>query len=119
MARVRILRRQNSGYIELPKEMLGYEELELFQLKDGYYLLSVPLGETAKEQKEPAVARSGEITPAERQVLKKLLAIRFEKRTYLHQGILPIFCIRSSVKGSSISLLENPFLSSIILTVFS
>ncbi len=86
MARVRILRRQNSGYIELPKEMLGYEELELFQLKDGYYLLSVPLGqEHAGETKAPdragGSARSGEITPAERQVLKKLLAIRFEKRT--------------------------------------
>ncbi len=82
MARVRILRRQNSGYIELPKEMLGYEELELFQLKDGYYLLSVPLGEAAKEQKAAAGrGEAGVITPAERQVLKKLLSIRFEKRT--------------------------------------
>lgn len=80
MARVRIFRKQNSGYIELPKEMLGYDELELFQLKDGYYLLSVPLGEAAKEQKAPARSE-GVITPAERQVLKRLLAIRFEKRT--------------------------------------
>ncbi len=87
MARVRILRRQNSGYIELPTEMLGYDELELFQLRDGYYLLSVPLGEAAKGQKAPdraggsARSAGGEITPAERQVLKTLLAIRFEKRT--------------------------------------
>lgn len=118
MARVRILRRQNSGYMELPKEMLGYDEVELFQLKDGYYLLTAPLegsrgqagkraqGEDAREAKVPersgvSVVRSeggaarsegsearGEarsegvvITPAERQVLKTLLAIRFEKRT--------------------------------------
>jgi hypothetical protein len=85
MARVRILRRQNSGYIELPKGLLGYDELELFELKDGYYLLSVPLeraGETKAPDRSGASARSeGTITTAERFVLKKLLAIRFEKRT--------------------------------------
>jgi hypothetical protein len=89
MARVRILRRQNSGYMELPKGLLGYDELELFELKDGYYLLSVPLGKEraagetrAAERGGSSAARNeGAITPAERGVLKNLLAIRFEKRT--------------------------------------
>jgi len=75
MARVRILRRQNAGYIELPKELLGHEELELFQLKDGYYLLSIPLGPGGATREE------GVVSAAERQVLKKLLSIRFEQRT--------------------------------------
>jgi hypothetical protein len=92
MARVRILRRQNSGYLELPKGLLGYDELELFELKDGYYLLSVPLGgeRAAGGAKAPEGAEggirsgargAGAITPAERGVLRSLLAIRFEKRT--------------------------------------
>jgi hypothetical protein len=86
MARVRILRRQNSGYIELPTGLLGYDELELFELKDGYYLLSVPLGQeraggAGAPERGSARRGGGEISPAERLVLKKLLAIRFEKRT--------------------------------------
>jgi len=79
MAKVRVLRRQEKAYIELPSEMAGQEELELFALKDGYYLLSVPLGLPPGQQQTQK--QRGEISEIEREVLRKLLAIRFEKRT--------------------------------------
>lgn len=72
MAKVRILKRNDKAYIELPKEMGSYEEMELFQLKQGYYLLSIPLGRSADRR---------QINDTEKAVLKKLLSIRFEKRT--------------------------------------
>ena len=75
MARVRVLKRQNSAYLELPPELLNYDEVELFPLKEGYYLLSVPLG--AREVKPQQKGDDA----GERGLLKKLLAIRFENRT--------------------------------------
>lgn len=44
--RIRVLKRQNSSYLELPKEIASEDELELFTLKPGYYLLSVPIGQS-------------------------------------------------------------------------
>lgn len=75
MPKVRVLRRENKAYVELPEEMLNYQELELFPLKKGYYLLSTPLGN--EKQRAPGDPLDEE----ERHVLKKLLSIRFEKRT--------------------------------------
>lgn len=75
MAKIRIIRRQDKGYIELPPDLARNDELELFQLKDGYYLLSVQLG--AAQPQPPA----GGISDQERAVLKKLLAIKFENRS--------------------------------------
>jgi hypothetical protein len=75
MAKIRILRKQDKAYIELPPEMAAGDEIELFQLRSGYYLLTMPLGQpTAKSM----------INERERVVLKKLLAIRFENRTPAH-----------------------------------
>lgn len=76
MAKIRVLRKQDKAYIELPSEMAGGEEIELFQLRDGYYLLSVPLGQPAKPKDA--------ITDMEKAVLRKLLSIRFENRTPAH-----------------------------------
>ncbi|NYZ74083.1 hypothetical protein H0O00_02990 [Candidatus Micrarchaeota archaeon] len=78
MAKVRVLRRQEKAYIELPSEMAGQEELELFALKDGYYLLTMPLGLPPGQQTQKQKEGISEI---ERTILRKLLAIRFEKRT--------------------------------------
>ena len=77
MARVRVLKRQGNSYIELPKEMNDQDELELFQLKEGYYLISLPLG-----QKQAAAKPNNPepVTDREKEVLKKLLSIRFENR---------------------------------------
>ena len=54
------------------------QELELFALKDGYYLLTVPLGLPIGQQTQK---QKGAISEMERAVMNKLLAIRFEKRT--------------------------------------
>jgi hypothetical protein len=71
MVKVRILRRNEKAYVELPGEVADYEELELFQLRDGYYLLSIPLGSQGRRH----------MSDTEKAVLKRLLSIRFEKRT--------------------------------------
>jgi len=80
---MKIIKRDGKNYIELPGEFSGAEEAELFRLKDGYYLLSVPLGKPA--EKQAATFRSGEgfqiPTEAEKKVLKRLLSIKFQNRT--------------------------------------
>ncbi|MBI5227616.1 hypothetical protein HY988_03450 [Candidatus Micrarchaeota archaeon] len=83
MVKVRILKKQNLSYLELPPELFNVEEVELFKLKDGFYLISPPLAQTEpaqvpqtkKDQKD-----SKEITDPERLVLRKLLDIRFQDR---------------------------------------
>jgi len=64
--------------------MAGGEEIELFQLREGYYLLTVPLGQTTARSPVPAAAAKTEskiLSESERALLKKLLSIKFEKRT--------------------------------------
>ena len=73
MAKIRIFKRNDKACIELPREVADYGELELFQLKEGYYLLSVPLGSRTESKRR--------ISDTEKAVLRKLLSIRFEKRT--------------------------------------
>lgn len=80
MAKLRVIRRQEKGYIELPPEIAGAEELELYALKEGFYLLSVPLGASA-----PA-GEKGRLSEGETNVLRKLLSIRFENRTPAYVG---------------------------------
>lgn len=85
MASVRVLRRQDKAYIELPSDMAHYDQLELFMLKEGYYLVSVPLGTVPPAQAPPG-AEKGRISDAEIAVMKKLLSIRFENRTPEYVG---------------------------------
>lgn len=70
MAKCRILKKENSAYLELPREISDYDELELAQVKPGIYILTVP------ENKK--------VTSVELAVLRKLNSIRFEKRTPEH-----------------------------------
>jgi len=82
MAKARVLRRQEKAYIELPPDIAGVAELEIFQLKEGYYLLTVPLGQNAaRTAKADAPDEKGGLSEPERTVLKKLLSIKFENRT--------------------------------------
>ncbi|VVC04618.1 Uncharacterised protein [Candidatus Bilamarchaeum dharawalense] len=78
MAKTRIIKRQDRAYMELPPEMAKYDEVEFFLLRDGYYLISPPLGSSVPEQKVPP---TGDMSEKERTVLKKLLSIKFENRT--------------------------------------
>ncbi|MFH1785560.1 MAG: hypothetical protein ABH842_03960 [Candidatus Micrarchaeota archaeon] len=77
MVKTRIIKKQDKSYIELPSEMAKYDEVEIFSLKEGYYLISVPLGETHG-------STSSTINEREKAVLKKLLSIKFENRTPPH-----------------------------------
>jgi len=65
MAKSRILKKDNKAYLELPQEMMEYDEAEVFQLKEGY--LVVPVAVKVKE--------------AELAVIRKLLDMKFESRT--------------------------------------
>jgi hypothetical protein len=92
--RVRVLKRQNSSYVELPPDIAKQDELELFELKPGYYLLSVPLGsepgalktaQSPEQNLQNQKARQNPPMPEllsgpERSVIKKLLSIRFDQR---------------------------------------
>ncbi|MBI5698567.1 MAG: hypothetical protein HZC29_08860, partial [Thaumarchaeota archaeon] len=74
----KIIKRQEKGYVELPQDLAKNEEVELFQLRDGYYLLSIPL---AEKPEEPNKSKgSNGLTDEEKFVLKKLLSIKFENR---------------------------------------
>ncbi len=83
MARIRVIRRQEKGYIELPADLARNDEIELFQLRDGYYLVSLPLGQP---QKAAAVQPKEQVSEEEKAVLRKLLSIRFENRVPAYVG---------------------------------
>lgn len=67
MAKRRILKKANKAYLELPAEMMDQDEVEVIRLQEGQYLLSVP--------------QDSKVSDVEIAVLRKLLSIRFEKRT--------------------------------------
>ena len=81
---IRVLKKDGKYYIELPEE-LG-SQIELFKLKDGYYLLSKRLGETTKseaktEKPELTMEKQTEINNNEKEVIRGLLSVKFEDRT--------------------------------------
>lgn len=88
MARARVIRKEDKCYLELPAAFLQADSVEVFPLRDGYYLLSVALGHGTEWHEQPksedqksAQQRQIILNPEERAVLAKLLGIRFEKRT--------------------------------------
>jgi len=91
--RVKTIQRENGAYIKLPEDLRKLAELELFQLRDGYYLLSAPLGEEKPSErppgKEPTAAPGAKervaedakgLTSFESKVLGKLAGIKFDQR---------------------------------------
>jgi len=80
---MRIIKKDGKNYIRLPDEFSEVGDAELFRLKDGYYLLSVPLGKPAvKPEAKPKTTEGYQIpTEAEKNVLKHLLSIKFQNRT--------------------------------------
>lgn len=85
MVKTRIIKKQDKAYIELPFELSNYDEIEFFLLKDGYYLLTVPLGNGSEKTNEnQELNKSQQMSEKELAILKKLLSIRFENRTPDH-----------------------------------
>ena len=80
---MRIIKKNGKSYIQLPDEFSEVEDAEIYRLKDGYYLLSVPIGKPAvKPVIKPKAAEGFQIpTEAEKNVLKRLLSIKFQNRT--------------------------------------
>jgi hypothetical protein len=83
MARARVIKKQDRCFVELPKEFLSNDEVEIFPLKEGYYLLSLPLPEGAKAAQGPSSKpeTTGAATAEEIAVLHKLQSIKFGDRT--------------------------------------
>lgn len=78
---MRIIRKDGKAYLELPDEFYSINSAEFFKLRDGYYLLTVPLGaKTETASKQPAKASIQIPTEAEKKVLKHLLSIKFQNR---------------------------------------
>lgn len=75
MVKVKVLKKGNSYYIEIPAEAVKSGEMEVFHLRDSYYLLSPGLPKQEKPQKKEGMK------PEEKKVILKLLSIRFGKRT--------------------------------------
>lgn len=67
MGKSRILKKQGKAYLELPKEMLDYDEAEIVRLSDGQYMFRA--------------VEEGKVGEIEKIVLRKLLSIRFDRRT--------------------------------------
>lgn len=78
MVKVRVFRKQNRYYVELPENLTPNGEMELFELRDGYFLLTNSLDPSPTEKTED---KSLLPTEQEKQVLQKLLSIRFNQRT--------------------------------------
>ena len=86
MARARLIKKNDRCYIELPKEFLNNDEVELFSLKEGYYLITVPLGkelERTASDKPSTKLETGNSKPTSEEiaVLYKLQSIKFSERT--------------------------------------
>jgi len=81
----KIIKREKGCYLKLPKEFREIEEVELIELKEGYYLLSVPIGKRADVKVATPAASKKPIESIEERVLKKLDSLGLAKRcpTYL------------------------------------
>ncbi|MEK6982021.1 MAG: hypothetical protein AABX38_03770 [Candidatus Micrarchaeota archaeon] len=86
--KIQVTRKENKGYIELPDELASLIDVELFKLKEGYYLLSPVLGNKSIEitnetsyVKLVEQQKTTEIGQAEETLLRKILSIKFENRT--------------------------------------
>ncbi len=82
MGKARIIKKQDRCFIELPGEFMGVDEAEVFPLRDGYYLISLPLescvsGPESGETK----TKSSDLSSEEINVLQKLQSIKFNERT--------------------------------------
>jgi hypothetical protein len=86
MVKVRVFKRQNRYYVELPDNFRVNGEMELFELRDGYYFLCNSLSSQLNPAGQPIhipQGTQGQVLPTEEEkaVLRKLLSIKFGQRT--------------------------------------
>ncbi|MEM4272581.1 MAG: hypothetical protein QXH30_03235 [Candidatus Bilamarchaeaceae archaeon] len=78
-----VIKRQRGCYLRLPEEFSMADSVEMFQLKPGYYLLSLPIGGREAQEGKPQVAEKGLSAQEQREarVLAKLASLGFSKRS--------------------------------------
>lgn len=81
MGRIKIIKKGSEAYLQLPSEFANSDELELFALRDGYYLLSVPLDNAGPKTQNSQPITQNQLSENEKLLLKNLLSIKFERRT--------------------------------------
>lgn len=81
--RITLIKKSNRCFIELPQEFADFESIEIFRLRDGFYLLALPLERIKKPNltEAGAAAEGKALTDEEKDVIMKLLSVRFEQRT--------------------------------------
>ncbi|MBI5046721.1 hypothetical protein HZC07_03245, partial [Candidatus Micrarchaeota archaeon] len=67
MPKIRVLKKENNSYIKLPQDLSSVDEIEFFQLRDGYYLV---LAIRFENRTPPQVMNA--LSESEKIVLKEL-----------------------------------------------
>ena len=52
MAKTRVLKKDNSYFLQIPSELGEMGELEIYKLKDGFFVVSAPVEKIAKQMRE-------------------------------------------------------------------
>ena len=81
--KIPVLKRKNNSYIKLPEELRNSDSLELFELRDGFFLVSTNLNPISKEtgSKESSEKKTSEITLEDSlAIVSKLLSVKFSER---------------------------------------
>ena len=90
MAKIPLSKSQNKQYLQLPPEFEGIDEVELFKLKDGYYIVCLPLEKVEEEKQQPTNQNEkqkinpDQLSAEEIATLRKLVSIRFVDRVPNH-----------------------------------
>lgn len=80
MAKIQLSRSQNKTYLQLPEEFGEINEIEMFKLKDGYYIITLPLNQSTQVEEKHHKHKSGDLSEEEISTLRRLVAIRFVDR---------------------------------------
>ncbi|MEM3422175.1 MAG: hypothetical protein QXF35_00335 [Candidatus Bilamarchaeaceae archaeon] len=79
--KIKLIKKSDRYFIELPKEFGIYDELELFKLKEGFYLMTIPLESQVQKEEKKKENEEYKVSEEEKALIQKLLKIRFEERT--------------------------------------
>ncbi len=72
--KIRLIKKNGNAYIQLPGQFKQLDEIEIFNLRDDFWLISAPLP-------KPAIEGGKSLSSGEKSVLHKLMKIRFADRT--------------------------------------
>lgn len=81
MGRVRITRENGQAYLKLPDDFAVAAELDIFPLREGFYVIAPAPISSAGSKGTQQTPGSLKLSEAEGVFLKKLLGVKFEKRT--------------------------------------